>query len=256
VSATAAGTSVSMCSDNCNLANTTNRSLHIGNPAFTIFTTSVGADTGSTYLTGVFCGSGICSITNKRAESPTINCSGKSGITASFLYYENGEGALDDATFVYSADGGTTWNTKDAIAKTTTTCTAPSGNWTALTVSLPVSANNNSNVKVGFNWTNNGTGGTDPSFAVDDIMLNSTTTYVAPVVPYSSDLMIYSSGKNIVIETQSTFKVISGNDILGKKVANTVSGNTISLTESKPGIYFVQLEVKGILITKKVLITQ
>ena len=162
---------------------------------------------------------------------------------------------MDDATFVYSADGGTTWSLVDGLAKPSpTSCSAPQGNWTAITVSLPLSANNNPSVKIGFNWTNDAANGTDPSVAIDDITLNRTATYVAPVFPYTSDVTVYATGKNVVIETQSTFKVISVSDVLGRNVKTNISGNTISLNDSKPGIYFVQLEVKGILITKKVLI--
>ncbi|MEW6469049.1 MAG: T9SS type A sorting domain-containing protein [Bacteroidota bacterium] len=252
VSATAAGTTVNNCADNCLFSSTTNQSLHIGNPSFTAFSTYVGADTGSTYLTGVFCGIGICSQTNNRAESPTINCTNRAGITVTFLYYENGENTNDDATFWYY--NGSTWAQIDAIAKTTTTCPVPSGTWTQLTVNLPSSANNNPNVKIGFNWTNNGSGGADPSFAVDDITLNSTATYVPPVQPYSTDIQVYAAGHNIIVDSRDAYKVLAVIDILGRSVPFTLSGNTINMKENKEGVYFVQVEVKGIKLTRKVLI--
>src|SRR4051812_10567210 len=97
----------------------------------------------------------------------------------SFLYLENGDASNDDASFVYSADGGTTWSTVNALAKTTGTCSA-AGQWTSITISLPASANNNAMVKIGFNWTNNDDGiGTDPSFAVDDITLAQNPTGIS-----------------------------------------------------------------------------
>lgn len=247
VSAKANNTGTGNCATGC--TNSNSRTLHIGNADLSSF--GIPADSFCTYLTGVFCGSGICSSTNKRAESPTINCTGRANITISFIYLENGEGTGDDATLWYF--NGSIWAQIDGLAKTTV-C-SPFGIWTAFSMQLPSSANNNPNVKIGFNWTNNNNGaGADPSFAVDDITLNSTATYVPPVVPYTADVQVYSAGKNIVVETQSSYKVISVNDILGKNVPITVNGNTIALNENKPGIYFVQLDVKGILITKKVLI--
>ncbi|PCH92367.1 MAG: hypothetical protein COB85_08235, partial [Bacteroidetes bacterium] len=51
---------------------------------------------------------------------------------------------------------------------------SPQGTWTAFSILLPASANNNDSVKIGFNWTNNDDGvGTDPSVAIDDITLST-----------------------------------------------------------------------------------
>ena len=83
---------------------------------------------------------------------------------------EAGDGTLDNATLWYY--NGTAWSQIDDMVKTALTC-APQGIWTAYSIRLPVSANNNPNVRIGFNWTNNGDGiASDPSFAVDDITLN------------------------------------------------------------------------------------
>ncbi|PLW91908.1 MAG: hypothetical protein C0592_13520, partial [Marinilabiliales bacterium] len=64
---------------------------------------------------------------------------------------------------------GSSWSQLSDPAKTSTAC-APQGRWTAYNIMLPASADNNANVRIGFNWTNNNNAsGTDPSFAVDDI---------------------------------------------------------------------------------------
>jgi gliding motility-associated-like protein len=168
VSATESGMTAGSCGDGCLGAGTTNRSLHIANvstsPAAFIFCPS--GDCGAAYDTGI----GANNVrTDKRAESPTINCSGQSNITAAFNYIEGGEAALDDATFWYF--DGSTWTQIDNMPKTTT-CGGGQGMWAARTVTLPASANNNVNVKVGFRWVNNDNGaGSDPSFAVDAITL-------------------------------------------------------------------------------------
>ncbi len=137
----------------------------------TLFVTSTLAGGGAAYNSGGFCGLGICVTTNVRAESPTINCSGKINITLDFNYIENGDGFIDDAVLYYF--DGTTWSVIGNMPKTLTGC-GFQGLWTSYSIMLPASANNNPNVKIGFGWTNNDDGlGTDPSFAVDDIKISS-----------------------------------------------------------------------------------
>ena len=256
VSGTASGTGVGNCSISCLITPSQNSSLHIGNAAFVIpNVTSVGADTGSTYLTGVFCSlATICSTTHKRVQSPTINCTGKTNITLSCLYYEGGEAAADFSTLVYSADNGVTWSNLNAMPMTTnTSCTAPFGKWTAYTYALPATANNNATVKIGFNWVNNNNAaGVDPSFAVDDIKLTQSPTGVNEIA--TTDLNIYSSESNIIIKTESAYKLIAVTDILGNMVRYTQLGNTLTLSDHSTGIYFVQVEIDGIRFTKKVML--
>ncbi len=136
ISATASGTGAQNCSDNCTANSVaTDRSLHIGNAAIPLV--GFGADTGSTYLTGSFCASfGVCSVTNKRIESPTINCANRTDIGVSFLYYEGGELGGDEATLVYSADGGITWSQIDVLAKISASCSGTSGLWTEFSIAL------------------------------------------------------------------------------------------------------------------------
>ena len=130
--------------------------------------------------------------TNKQAESPVINCMTYAGITLSFDYIAaQGD---DGFTVVYSPDGGGTWSTiatpgtsqccdcDDALlcaflgiccATGTVACTGlEQGEWASYSVILPASADDNNNVKIGFEWSNDGDGlGTDPSVAIDDITL-------------------------------------------------------------------------------------
>ncbi len=157
------GNAAGICGSSCG----SDQSLHVGNVAGSpgSFVCPAG-DCGAAYDA-----SGGCA-TDKRAESPTINCTGSYTIQISFNYMENGQGTIDDASLWYY--DGTTWTNINALAKTSTAC-APQGQWTAFTATLPASADNNPNVKIGFKWINNADNiGTDPSFAVDDITLNST----------------------------------------------------------------------------------
>jgi hypothetical protein len=251
VSATCAGTGAGNCTGSCSSSSTTNQTLHVSNVA--VAALGVAADTGASYFSGGLCGFGYCAVTNTRAQSPLINCTAKLNITATFLYVENGDAAIDDATFVYSADGGTTWSTINPLAKTTGTCSA-AGQWTSITIALPVSADNNANVKIGFNWTNNDDGvGTDPSFAVDDITLNSNPTGIAAT--QISQLGIFASGNGqiTIVPNGNPYKIIGMYDMLGQDVKFNQTENTISLAEATPGIYIVNLEVNGTRVVKKIM---
>jgi large repetitive protein len=161
------GNAAGVCGTGCG----SDQSLHLGN----VSTSSAAF---------IFCPSGDCGAayddsspaeaTNKRAESPTINCTGQSNITIAFNYMEGGEALDDDASLVYF--DGATWTSINALAKTLT-CAGGQGRWTAFSMMLPASANGNPNVKIGFVWKNDGDGNaTDPSFAVDDITLTSAAT--------------------------------------------------------------------------------
>lgn len=160
------GHTAGVCGTGCAAVSSTATlaTLHIGGPS------ALGGDGGAAYNAGGF--SPFNGATNLRAESPTINCTGKVGITLSFNYIENGDGANDDATVWYY--NGTSWSLLTNPAKTPLGSCSPQGQWTHFTFTLPSSADNNPNVKIGFNWTNNDDGmGTDPSFAVDSVSLSA-----------------------------------------------------------------------------------
>lgn len=107
------------------------------------------------------------SLTDKRIESPVIDCSTLNPVALSFDYIENGEGTQDNATVWYSPDAGITWVQVDDPPKTA--LCGGQGLWATRTLTLPASANNNPNVKIGFRWVNDAdANGTDPSFAIDD----------------------------------------------------------------------------------------
>jgi hypothetical protein len=250
VSATANGTGANNCATGC--SNTNNRSLHIGNADLSAF--GIPADSGSTYLTGALCSSfAICNTTHKRAMSPVINCSNKTNISLTCVYYENAELNGDFATLFYSPDGGTTWNSVVQMPQTMSNCTGIMGTWTSYTVALPSGANNNPNVKIAFNWINDNDGvGTDPSFAIDDIVLSQAPTGISTME--TADLVqVYNSGNDIVIKTSESYTFISVTDMLGRTISTVLNDNTISFSNKAEGVYFVNLEVNGMKVTKKVL---
>lgn len=181
------GNAVGACGSGC----AGNATLHVGNvstsPAAIFFCPT--GDCGAAYDAGT--GSGTCA-TSKRAQSPVNNCTGRSNITFSFKYMENGQGTSDNALAWYF--DGTTWTMIADMAKTV--LCGVQGTWTAYSINLPASANNNPNVRIGFQWVNNDDGaGSDPSFAVDDISLSTQEYFTAeyfhtnPQVPYGATVV-------------------------------------------------------------------
>lgn len=170
ISATEAGMPLNNCGDGClNNASLTNRTLHLGNIAVTML--GIPADQGAAYAEGA-CGFGFCTNTNKRAESPTINCTGYSNITLSFDYIQEGTPGSDYTELMYF--DGASWNSLGNIPATNNTSCGGQGYWSNFTIILPAAVNNNPNVKIGFRWQNVDDGiATDPSFAVDNIQLSA-----------------------------------------------------------------------------------
>lgn len=251
VSATEAGTGVGNCGDGClDTPTLINRTLHVGNVAVASLVIS---DNGASYNTGGTCGPpfNICVLTDKRIASPTIDCSGRSNITLSFNYMENGDATADNAELWYYE--GNTWAILEDLAKTTVVCPSGQGLWTAHSVLLPSSADNNPNVKIGFRWINNDDAtGTDPSFAVDDIALDpgdptGTAEYsvtgfnIFPNPATDKTRITFRAGTagNSSIEFFNTI----GQSVLKEQIAN-VSGDfskTYDLSSFGKGIYLVNL---------------
>lgn len=220
ISAEENGAGVGNCGTGCGL----NPTLHIG---------SDGTDLGAAYLNGGG-GFGLDATTDLRAESPDINCTGKCDINLSFEYIENGDGALDNHVLWYY--DGISWAILDDTPKSPTNC-APQGEWTQYSIALPASADDNPNVKVGFQWVNNNDDlGTDPSIAIYNIQLTSNDTE-APTLTCVSDFNVYfdSNDCETVIPDFDTTAAITASDnctsasdlIISQDIApgTTISGN-------------------------------
>jgi|GEM_PF-519948 len=138
-------------------------SLHMGSGVSTVL------DSGAAYSFGNP-GPLINVQTNKRIQSPVINCANKYNIIVEFNYLENGSGTVDNAMLVYF--DGVAWTSIVDLNKTIQGACPGGSTWTKFRVNLPASSNNNANVRIGFSWSNDADGiGANPSFAVDDITL-------------------------------------------------------------------------------------
>jgi gliding motility-associated-like protein len=227
----------------CGAAGAGDQSLHVGNVA------------GSTC--SFFCPAGDCGaaydacgpteVTNKRAQSPVINCTGQSNITVSFNYIEGGQGTQDDCVFEYSDNGGTTWTQVNALAKTAVVgACGGQGFWTNISFTLPAAANNNPNVRIGFRWQNDGDGnGSDPSFAVDDITLSATAT-TGPTASFTISQNNFCAGQCINFTNTSTgspFTSTSWNFGGGASPNTSTTDSPTSICFNTAGTYTVTLTV-------------
>ncbi|MBC7865480.1 MAG: gliding motility-associated C-terminal domain-containing protein [Bacteroidia bacterium] len=243
VSSTEANTGVGNCGDGClNNALLTNATLHIGSVAASpnLSAACPLGDCGALFDDGGVCPGTACVTTHIRAESPVIDCSGKSTVIISFNYFEGGSIISDNARLWYN--DGTSWTMIFDMPKTSN-C-SPAGNWTALSFSLPVRANNNSNVRVGLEWFNNDDGiGTLPSFAVDDVQLSASAPS-APVADFTANNDTVCAKDSIQFTDQTTNSPTawtwSSNPATGVSF-NTSSSQNTSVTFSSAGTFTVQL---------------
>ncbi len=132
-----------------------------------------------------FCG--LSPLSNQRASSPLISTVGKTGISVSFDYIENGQGAADDGIAYYSINGGAAWVILVNNAKTATGC-GGQGIWANYTsAALPATCDNNANFRLSFTWVNNIDGaGTDPSYAINDLKVRYNVILPIELVEFSA----------------------------------------------------------------------
>ncbi|MGZ3885213.1 MAG: hypothetical protein ACXVPD_13750, partial [Bacteroidia bacterium] len=110
ISATEAGMGVGNCGNGCLASGGTNQTLHICNSSSgTAFVCTTG-DCGALYNAGI--------ASDIRAESPSINCTGRNTIILSFSYLEFGQAGLDFAQVLYRIGAGP-WTVLSGLAQTT-----------------------------------------------------------------------------------------------------------------------------------------
>ncbi len=224
-----------VCGDVCGSSSALGSTLHIGSNS------GFGGDGGAAYNAGGLCSFGICVNSDRRAESPTINCTGRYGISINFYYIENGDSTNDNASlWVYD---GSSWSLLFDMYKTDV-CTSGQGQWRHFSYSLPTSCNNNPNVKIGFRWVNDDDGtGTDPSFAVDSVSLSTSgsSTSVTPSFTSSDTVVCQDSCITFISTTTGTVDSTSWS-VSGSGVAMTgVHATTMNACFSNAGSYVVKL---------------
>lgn len=217
------------CGTDCSTgAGITGASLHVGS-------TTIG-DLGASYDAGGL----LNTTTDRRATSPVINCTGRYGITLKFYYTMAGQAGVDYATVWYY--DGTTWSLLASPPRTPGICPGGQGYWDRYSVALPVSADNNANVKIGFRWVNDNDGvGTDPSFAVDSVNLSTTTSTIAPTPLFTTSTATGCVGDCINFTNTSTGTVDSFTWSMPGVTISTPHASPVSVCFSVTGTYTMTL---------------
>jgi gliding motility-associated-like protein len=229
VSAEENGNAIGACGSGCGA----NRTLHIGNVSTSpaaAFVCPTG-DCGAAYDAGF----GTNNVgTDKRAESPIINCTGHTNISVGFKYLTEGDPGFDYAELFYF--NGATWANLGLLPITNNGICAGQGLWTAYSVALPASANNNPNVKIGFHWINNDDGvGTDPSIAVDDITLSSAALTITTAVTACTNQTVNAS---VTATLAGATSYTWASSPAGAIFAPT-TGTSTTITYTAPGSYSI-----------------
>ncbi|MES2557528.1 MAG: T9SS type A sorting domain-containing protein [Bacteroidota bacterium] len=202
-------------------------SLHIGaNPG-------AGGDMGASYNE-----TGANNATFRTAVSPTVSTVTYLGvITLSFDFIAFGSAACSDDRLQLrlSSDNGATWPAGYQYCLNSPCCGAcngySQGQWTTYNLALPAAFSNNPNVRVAFNWMNNGNGsGTDPSGAVDDVRFTTPIALSVDLLNFSAEKS--TSGTNVSwnVENERSFsryeleRSYEGDEFSFIKI-HTVNGN-------------------------------
>ncbi len=231
---------IGLCSSGCTGGG--NASLHISSDPASPGNFVCPNDCGAAYDAGGLCGVIACPLTNKRMESPVINCTGKTSISLNYAFIEGGVAGTDFASVWYF--NGATWTNLGAIAQSVNTGCGGQGKWTAATIALPASANNNANVKIGFSWENDDDGnGADPSVAIDDVTLSVPTTTTPPLTfsltlpsPVCQSNTITATLTSTSTPTSFTWSASSPNVVF-----SAVNSGTTNITFNASGTFTVTL---------------
>lgn len=131
--------------------------------------------------------------TCKMAVSPAINttAAGTNTKTVSFEHIRFGDANTDCAQLLYSIDNGSNWIYLANPIPPVTCCSGACGGqdqgvWVTASFTLPATTNNITTLRIGFNWKNNGSGGSDPSFAVNDLRITYNAVLPVEMVSFSA----------------------------------------------------------------------
>ena len=217
----------------CGVANNGDQTLHI--------TSTLLPTAGAAYNAGGFCGLGICVETHIRAQSAPFTTAGSTGLTLEFDYIANGSPGSDYGTVWYN--DGTGW-TQLGTALIAPTCPSGQGQWTAFSMALPASCDNNPAVQIGFGWDNNDDGaGTDPSYAVNNVeVVTAGGASPAPVADFSASSTTLCEGDCINFTDLSSNSPTGWNwTFPGSSTATSTQQNPTNICYPTAGTYDVTL---------------
>lgn len=225
VSSREAFTGEGNCGDGCsNNATLDNNTLHISTIVGTV-------DPNATYNPD--------SATRTFIYSPTMNFQNYgSDYKVSFDYLLGGD-AGDSAALVLKV-GQVSLNPFYTIGlpKTNTGSCSTAGEWVHFEYYFPCSFNSQQQARIGFMWYNDGSGGTQPSFAVDNIVVDVTDPY--PIILASETAIC--DGSSITFTDSTLGCPIGYNWQFGSSASPTTSTNpSETVTFTTPGTYTITL---------------
>lgn len=184
--------------------------------------------------------------TNIRAALTTpISTQGETQLEVVFDWIGVGQNGQDFAELEYSVDGGTTWN----VIWTQTpgaTCGGGQGEWKEEVVALPAAAENQADLRFAFHWVNDNDGdGADPSFAANDLRLNTLAAGNNPIADFTTASLTICETDCIDFTDASTGTNISNWDwtFNGADTPNSSDQNPTGICYSSAGTYDVTLSV-------------
>lgn len=239
---TLGGSFINDCTQNCFFGG--QRTLHIGNGSPPI-------DQGAVYEEQ---GAGGISITNTRAESPVIDCSGSYNNTLTVRFAHSSFNANDFGSIVYTTDGVNWTNLQDF--PNSGNCFGVSMIWDELTIPLPAAANNNSNVQIGFVWTNDDLEmgvGLRASLAIDFLRVDAGPAPDGPSPAFSvvDNNVDFCEQTCIDFISETTFGPFSTGaatatyawEFPGAVTTSSAVQNPTGICYNEPGVYDVSLTV-------------
>ncbi len=220
----------------------TDRTLHIGNvdnsPNAAILCPN--GDCGAVYDAGGFQNAVQ---TNARAESPPFAMTGQTQNLLVFNFIENADGNLFSDDMQVEFFDGSTW--LPAIAdslRSQNTCGAASYQWEQFSILLPSVSANIPNAKIGFRWVNdNGGQGTNPSVAIDSIIVFQLGAPVANISASDTDICVndcidfFADSVGPVASYLWTFP--------GASVSSSSQRNPTGICYPNPGTYIAKMVV-------------
>jgi hypothetical protein len=136
------------------ISQTTNTPCGTGNSLFI-------ADQSSNIINGIY---NTLSTSSCRAISPIISTIGCSNIILRFDWVGRGEFSWDYGQLLLSSDGGITWQTNNTTFVNESSCQS-------FEITLGVQYENQPDLRIAFDWTNDGFSGSSPAFNIDNIQL-------------------------------------------------------------------------------------
>ncbi len=137
--------------------------------------------------------------TDARAVTPALNALGLKNISISLKLVSNGQASLDFGVIYYSLDGSNYTAARDLSDNFVI---QGINNATTVTMYLPANTTGTNSLRFLFRWLTNNSGGSQPPFAIDDIVVRGQPTAVEAELNHSgSEFLPFSTSPSYFLST-------------------------------------------------------